>query len=124
MSRGDKVLAGLFGVTFVAYALFFAHCFSELPIRVSSPLQQFLLICSHFIPMLLLELLLCRVAKPLWQFLLPALLLLVPGLVCMAVAQWDLRALYLVLLWWAAPFLGWFLARLWSCRDGEEKKTL
>lgn len=124
MSRGDKVLTGLFGVTFVAYALFFAYCFSELPLQVSEG-ELALLLFSHFIPMFLLELLLRRVAKPLWQFLLPAVLLLVPGLVCMAVAQWDLRILYLILLWWAAPFLGWFLARLWSCQEeGERKKPL
>lgn len=108
-NRTDKFLLGFFLVSLAVYIAIFAACFSELPIN-PTPLHQALVLYFHFIPMFLLQLLLCRRAKLHWQLLIPPALLLIPGLVFVSIAGWHIMAWVLFLFWCAAPSVGCLLA--------------
>ena len=103
--KGNAVLLSLTLITFAAYAVIFAAAFADLPMSIP-PWHQLLLLYAHFIPMFLLELLLCRTAKVKWRILLPAVLLAVPGLWFVASAEWYAMAWVLAGWWCAAPVLG------------------
>ena len=104
-SRTDRILWALFGLTMAAYAVVFGSAFSELPLNIPN-WHQGLLLFSHAIPLFFLQLALCRMTGPRWRFLLPLILLAVPVLVFVAVADWDLRAWVLAGFWCVAPLLG------------------
>lgn len=101
----NRVLLVLTLLTFAAYAVVLVTAFWDLPLDIPS-WHQLLLLYAHFIPMFFLELLLCRTAKMRWRILLPALLLLLPGLWFVASAEWYAMAWILAGWWCAAPVLG------------------
>lgn len=101
----DRVLWALLGLTMAAYAVVFGSAFSELPLNIPS-WHQGLLLYSHLIPMFFLQLVLCRTARLPWRFLVPLVLLAIPVLVFVALADWDLRAWILAGVWCIAPVLG------------------
>ena len=103
--KGNAVLLSLTLITFAAYAVIFAAAFADLPMSIP-PWHQLLLLYAHFIPMFLLELLLCRTAKARWRILLPAVLLLLTGFWLVASAEWHAMAWFLAGWWCAAPVLG------------------
>ena len=103
--KGNAVLLSLTLITFAAYAAVLVTAFWDLPLDIP-PWHQLLLLYAHFIPMFLLELLLCRTAKLRWRLLLPAALLAVPGLWFVASAEWYAMAWVLAGWWCAAPVLG------------------
>lgn len=103
--KGNAVLLALTLIFLAAYAAVFAAAFADLPMDIP-PWHQALLLYSHFIPMFLLELLLCRVARARWRILLPAVLLLLTGLLLVASAEWHAMAWFLAGWWCAAPVLG------------------
>ena len=72
--KGNAVLLALTLITFAAYAVVLVTAFWDLPLDIPT-WHQLLLLYAHFIPMFLLELLLCRTAKIKWRILLPAVLL-------------------------------------------------
>ncbi len=103
--KGTVVLPALTLAAFAAYAVIFAAAFRELPMNIP-PVHQLLLLYSHFVPMFLLELLLCRTAKVRWRILLPAVLLILPGLWFLITAEWYVLAWILFGWWCTAPVLG------------------
>ena len=103
--KGNAVLLALTLISLAAYAAVFAAAFADLPMDIP-PWHQVLLLYSHFIPMFLLELLLCRVARARWRILLPAALLMLPGLWFLITAEWYVLAWVLFGWWCAAPVLG------------------
>lgn len=103
--KGNTVLLSLTLITFAAYAVIFAAAFADLPMSIP-PWHQLLLLYFHFIPMFLLELLLCRTAKLTRRILLPAVLLAVPGLWFVASAEWYAMAWFLAGWWCVSPVLG------------------
>ena len=107
--RTDKILLAVFLLSLAVYLVNFAVCFSDLPLD-APPWQQMLLLYFHFIPMFCLQLLLCRRAKLLWRLLIPPILLLIPGLVFVGIAEWYMLAWILFLFWCAAPAAGCVLA--------------
>ena len=80
MGKTDKILLTLFLMSLAAYLVIFLSAFWDLPLNIP-PWHQGLLLYFHSIPMFLLQLLLCRLAKPHWRLFAPLMLLLVPGLV-------------------------------------------
>ena len=84
--KGNTVLLSLTLITFAAYAVVLVTAFWDLPLDIPT-WHQLLLLYFHFIPMFLLELLLCRTAKLKRRILLPAVLLAVPGLWFVASAE-------------------------------------
>lgn len=119
-NRTDKILLIAFVLTLAVYVVIFAACFSELPIN-PSPLHQVLVLYFHFIPMFLIQLLLCRMSKPWWWKLIPFLPILAAGLVFMSFAEWYILGWILVLWWCAAPVLGcasaWAVYRFYKRGD-------
>lgn len=109
--RTDRTLRVLFGLTMAAYAVVFASAFSQLPLNIP-PWHQGLLLYSHLIPLFFLQLILCRRARGAWRFAAPLVLLAVPVLVFVAIADWDARAWVLAGVWCIAPVLGCALAWL------------
>lgn len=109
--KADKILLALFLSTMAAYVAISATAFSHLPPDVG-PFHEFLFLYFHFIPMFFLQLLLCRLARPLWRVLIPALLLAAPALVFVAAAKVHVIALILAGWWCAAPAVGCALAWL------------
>ena len=103
--KGNAVLLSLTLITFAAYAVVLVTAFWDLPLDIPT-WHQLLLLYAHFIPMFLLELLLCRTAKLKWRILLPAVLLAVPGLWFVASAEWYAMAWFLAGWWCVAPVLG------------------
>lgn len=103
--KGNAVLLALTLIAFAAYAVVLVTAFWALPLNIP-PWHQLLLLYSHFIPMFLLELLLCRTAKLKRRILLPAVLLAVPGLWFVASAEWYAMAWGIVGGWCVAPVLG------------------
>ena len=103
--KGNAVLLALTLITFAAYAVVLITAFWDLPLDIP-PWHQLVLLYAHFIPMFLLELLLCRTAKARWRILLPAVLLLLTGLLLVASAEWYAMAWFLAGWWCAAPVLG------------------
>ena len=103
--KGNAVLLALTLITFAAYAVVLITAFWDLPLDIP-PWHQLLLLYAHFIPMFLLELLLCRTAKARWRILLPAVLLLLTGLWLVASAEWHALAWFLAGWWCTAPVLG------------------
>ena len=101
----NRVLLVLTLITLAAYAVVLVTAFWDLPLDIP-PWHQLLLLYAHFIPMFLLELLLCRTAKIKWRILLPAVLLAVPGLWFVASAEWYAMAWFLAGWWCVAPVLG------------------
>ena len=101
----NRVLLVLTLITLAAYAVVLVTAFWDLPLDIP-PWHQLLLLYAHFIPMFLLELLLCRTAKLKWRILLPAVLLAVPGLWFVASAEWYAMAWFLAGWWCVAPVLG------------------
>lgn len=101
----DRILWVCFGLTMVVYVAVFASAFWELPLNIPN-WHQGLLLYFHFVPAFFWQLALCRMTGPRWRFLLPLLLLAVPVLVFVAVADWDLRAWVLAGFWCIAPLLG------------------
>ena len=97
----EAVLLSLTLITFAAYAAVLVTAFWDLPLDIP-PWHQLLLLYAHFIPMFLLELLLCRTAKLKWRILLPAVLLAVPGLWFVASAEWYAMA-WVLAGWWCVP---------------------
>jgi len=119
--RNSKILLILFLLTMAVYVGIFATAFAELPIRIG-PVHQLLLLLFHFVPMFLLELLLCQLTRPLWRMLVPILLLAVPVLVFVAVGEFYMAAWILAGLWCVAPVMGMLLACLvWHIRHQLEK---
>ena len=102
--KGNAVLLSLTLITFAAYAVVLVTAFWDLPLDIPT-WHQLLLLYAHFIPMFLLELLLCRTAKIKWRILLPAVLLAVPGLWFVASAEWYAMAWFLAGWWCVAPVL-------------------
>ena len=103
--KGNAVLLFLTLIFFAAYAVVLVTAFWDLPLDIP-PWHQLLLLYAHFIPMFFLELLLCRTAKVRWRILLPAVLLILPGLGFLAAAEWYALAWVLVGWWCVAPVLG------------------
>ena len=101
----NRVLLVLTLITLAAYAVVLVTAFWDLPLDIPT-WHQLLLLYAHFIPMFLLELLLCRTAKLKWRILLPAVLLAVPGLWFVASAEWYAMAWFLAGWWCVAPVLG------------------
>ncbi len=110
-ATADRVLWALFGLTMAAYGVVFVSAFSQLPLNIPS-WHQGLLLYSHLIPMFFLQLILCRRARVVWRFAVPLVLLAVPVLVFVAIADWDARAWVLAGVWCIAPVLGCALAWL------------
>lgn len=104
-SPADRILWVLFWLTMAAYAVVFGSAFSELPLNIPN-WHQGLLLYFHFVPAFFLQLSLCRMTGPRRRFLLPVLLLAVPVLVFVAVADWALMAWVLAGFWCLAPLLG------------------
>lgn len=104
-SPADRILWVLFWLTMAAYAVVFGSAFSELPLNIPN-WHQGLLLYFHFVPAFFLQLSLCRMTGPRRRFLLPVLLLAVPVLVFVAVADWALMAWVLAGFWCIAPLLG------------------
>lgn len=122
-SGRGRLLPALFLFTMAAYAVIFASAFAELPIGIG-PVHQLLLFYGHFIPMFLLELLLCRLARPLWRALVPALLTAVPAFLFVAACGFQTVAWALAGMWCAAPVLGSLLGwAAWRIRQRLKQKT-
>lgn len=114
-TKTDRVLAGVFALSMAAYMMILVTAFAELPINIPS-WHQFLLISFHIIPMFCLQLLLCRLEKLRWRLLIPAVLLMSPGIVFLWGAEWAVMAWILFLCWCVAPALGGVLAWIvWLC---------
>lgn len=107
--KTDRLLLTFFVGSMAFYVVIFATAFSSLPLNIPS-WHQFLLLFFHFVPMFFLQLLLCRRAKLRWKLLCPLILLLVPGLVFLNGAEWDLMAWIFFLFWCIAPVAGSVLA--------------
>lgn len=108
-TRLDRVLGMLFLGAAVAYLIIFAVCFSELPLNIP-PWLQALLLYFHFIPFCLLQLLLCRLVRPLWRLLVPLAALVVPGFVWLCLVGWAALGWVLWAIWCMAPVAGCLLA--------------
>lgn len=128
-TRLDRVLGMLFLGAAVAYLIIFAVCFSELPLNIG-PWLQALLLYFHFIPFCLLQLLLCRLARPLWRLLVPLAALVVPGLVWGALCGWMAMGWLLWAIWCMAPVAGcvlawmiWAIAWLIKISQGRQTDT-
>lgn len=107
----SKILLALFLPAMAAYLFIFVTAFAELPVNIEPP-HQFLLLFSHFIPMFLLELLLCRIARPLWRLLAPAILIAAPALIFVAICGFHAMGWLLAVFWCVAPLAGSVLAGL------------
>lgn len=122
--RSDQVLGILFLVSLITYLVIFFTCFSELPLNIA-PWLQALLLYSHFIPFCLLQLLLCRLARPLWRLAVPLAMLVVPGFVWLCLVDWAALGWVLWAIWCMAPVAGCVLAWLiWAvmCLLGRWRK--
>ncbi len=101
----NRVLSRLFWVTAVGYAVIFVSAFWHLPIDI--PVwHQALLIYSHFIPMFLLQLILCRTRSIPVRLFLPLGILAGVGLVWLCLTQWTLLGWVLFAYWCTAPLTG------------------
>lgn len=107
----DKILGILFLLTLIAYLIIFAVCFSELPLNIP-PWLQALLLYFHCIPFCLLQLLLCRLVRPLWRLLVPLALLVIPGFIWLCLCDWMALGWLLWAIWCMAPVAGCLLAWL------------
>ncbi len=103
--RSNQLLGILFLVSTIAYLVIFFTCFSELPLSVGPGLQA-LLLYFHFIPFCLLQLLLCRIARPLWRLLVPLALLVIPGFIWLCLCGWMALGWVLWVIWCIAPVAG------------------
>lgn len=122
-SKTDRLLGIFFMASMVFYVVVFATAFSSLPLNIPS-WHQLLLLFFHFVPMFFLQLLLCRRVKIRWRILGPLILLLVPGLVFLYGAEWDLMAWIFFLIWCIAPVTGSVLAWVvWAVAAVIAKKT-
>ncbi len=120
--KTDNILRALFLLSLAAYLVIFVSAFWDLPLNIP-PWHQGLLLYFHAIPMFFLQLLLCRLAKPLWRLLVPLALLLVPGLVFVGSAGWYLMGWILFLYWCVAPAAGCALAWLvWGAGQSRRRR--
>ena len=101
----NRVLSRLFWVTAAGYAVIFVSAFWHLPIDI--PVwHQALLIYSHFVPMFLLQLMLCRTRSIPVRLFLPLGILAGVGLVWLCLTQWTLLGWVLFAYWCTAPLTG------------------
>ena len=107
--RSNQVLGIFFLLTMIAYLVIFFLCFSELPLNIGPGLQG-LLLYFHFIPFCLLQLLLCRLTRPLWRLLVPLALLVIPGFIWLCLCGWMALGWALWAIWCMAPVAGCVLA--------------
>lgn len=114
----------------VAYLIIFAVCFSELPLNIP-PWLQALLLYFHFIPFCLLQLLLCRLVRPLWRLLVSLAALVVPGFVWLCLVGWAALGWVLWAIWCMAPVAGcllawmiWGIAQLIKISHGKRDDTV
>ena len=99
----------LLWVTAAVYAVVFVSAFWHLPIDI--PVwHQALLIYFHFIPMLLLQLVLCRTRSIPVRILLPLGILAGVGLVWLCLTEWSIIGWALFIYWCTAPVMGCALA--------------
>lgn len=115
-TKGDRLLLVLCVLAFGVYALVFGSAFAELPLAIP-PWHLALLLYFPFVPMFLLELLLCRTAKLRWRLLVPLIPLVLVGLWFLSMAEWYLMA-WILYLWWCVPsVLGCLVAwGVWAVR--------
>lgn len=122
--KSDKVLLSVFVISMMAYILIFALAFAELPLNIP-PWHQFLLLHFHFVPMFFLQLLLCRKATLRWRLLIPLILLVVPGILFLNKAEWNIMGWIIFLFWCVAPVLGsvfaWIVSAIQRRIYGERK---
>lgn len=105
----NRVLSRLCWVTAAVYAVVFVSAFWDLPIDI--PVwHQALLIYFHFIPMFLLQLVLCRTRSIPVRILLPLGILAGVGLVWLCLTQWSIIGWALFIYWCTAPVMGCALA--------------
>ena len=101
----NRVLFRLCWVTAAVYAVVFVSAFWDLPIDI--PVwHQALLIYFHFIPMFLLQLVLCRTRSIPVRILLPLGILAGVGLVWLCLAEWSIIGWALFIYWCTAPVIG------------------
>ena len=101
----NRVLSRLCWVTAAVYAVVFVSAFWHLPIDI--PVwHQALLIYFHFIPMFLLQLVLCRTRSIPVRILLPLGILAGVGLVWLCLAEWSIIGWALFIYWCTAPVIG------------------
>ena len=110
----NRVLTRLCWVTAAIYVAIYISSFWHLPIHVYT-WQLSLLIYFHFIPMFLLQLLLCRTRSTPVCILLPLGILAGVGLVWLCLTQWTLLGLVLFGYWCIAPVMGCALAWVVYC---------
>lgn len=105
----NRILFRLCWVTAAVYAVVFVSAFWDLPIDI--PVwHQALLIYFHFIPMFLLQLVLCRTRSIPVRILLPLGILAGVGLVWLCLAEWSIIGWALFIYWCTAPVSGCVVA--------------
>lgn len=101
----NRTLARLLWGTAAVYAVIFVAAFWHLPIDI--PVwHQALLIYFHFIPMFLLQLVLCRTRSIPARIFIPLGILAGVGLVWLCLTQWTLLGWALFCYWCTAPVAG------------------
>lgn len=110
----NRVLFRLCWVTAAVYVAIYIVGLCYLPITISIWFQAHFFY-FHFIPMFLLQLLLCRTRSILVCILLPLGILAGVGLVWLCLTQWTLMGLVLFGYWCIAPILGCAVAWLVYC---------
>ena len=105
----NRILSRLCWVTAAIYVAIYVAAFWDLPINISI-WHQGLLIYFHFIPMFLLQLVLCRTRSTPVSIFLPLGILAGVGLVWLCLTQWTLLGLVLFGYWCIAPVMGCFVA--------------
>lgn len=101
----NRILSRLCWVTAAIYVAIYVSAFWHLPIDI--PVwHQALLIYSHFIPMFLLQLMLCRTRSIPVRLFLPLGILAGVGLVWLCLTQWTLLGWVLFAYWCTAPLTG------------------
>lgn len=101
----NRVLSRLCWVTAAIYVVIYVAAFWDLPIDI--PVwHQALLIYFHFIPMFLLQLVLCRTRSIPVRILLPLGILAGVGLVWLCLAEWSIIGWALFIYWCTAPVIG------------------
>lgn len=108
-SNSNRMLFWLLWVTAAVYAAVFLSTFLHLPISISI-WHQALLFYFHFIPMFLLQLLLCRTRSTPVCIFLPLGILAGVGLVWLCLTQWTVMGWALFGYWCIAPVMGCALA--------------
>lgn len=105
----NRVLSRLCWVTAAIYVVIYVAAFWHLPIHVYI-WHQGLLFYFHFIPMFLLQLVLCRTRSTPVCILLPLGILAGVGLVWLCLTEWTVMGWALFGYWCIAPVMGCALA--------------